>query len=116
MTTDSPDDVTLELKSVDLPARWRALLLRAGFLSCAEILLVSPALLVKRTSLTDVEVDELLSIVSWAVVEGSRSVPVPVSNVDLESKAFATTGDEGIDRLLGGGLRVGSVTEIAGQP
>ena len=26
-----------------------------------------------------------------------------------------TTGDEGIDRLIGGGIELGSVTEVAGQ-
>ena len=35
--------------------------------------------------------------------------------VEEEPQNWITTGDDGIDRLLGGGIRTGVITEVCGE-
>ena len=120
MRAERDADIHVDLKNVDLPARWRALLIRAGFSTCSEILLLQPFALAKRTGLSEREVEDLLFIVSEGALAASASVPVSVfdhvAHDEDSVSPFLTTGDRGLDGLLGGGVPVGSVTELAGQP
>lgn len=107
------DELNVELGRVDLPNRWRALLVRAGFVSCAEVLLLAPFALAKRTGLSERDVFDLLHVVSEGALVACGSTASPVASA---SQNRLSTGDDGIDRLLGGGLHIGSLTELAGQP
>jgi RecA/RadA recombinase len=35
--------------------------------------------------------------------------------IEEDHKDWITTGDDGIDRLLGGGIRTGLITEVCGE-
>lgn len=37
------------------------------------------------------------------------------ASLDKQEEGWIRTGDEGLDMLLGGGLRVGCITEIVGE-
>lgn len=92
----------------------------AGYLTAAEVLLSSPSVLVQRSKLSPTEVLALLSEISHAVCSLPSTVDKSVAEiVEADDKsglgAVCSTGDEGLDLLLGGGIRVGSLTELAGQ-
>lgn len=103
------------------------------------MLLTTPAILAKRTKLPPTDIAELLLDLSIAAsstplasthtvadlagarrrpTEGTEagSEPVPSAEVELEKeRRTITLGDEGLDSLLGDGIQLGSVTEVAGQ-
>ena len=101
----------------------------AGLLHASEILLPSAADLNKKLKFSRQEnVIELIKSVSRAIV------PEPLSFGDLDGELpdddeedetrtdladpalnWVSTGDLGIDAALGGGLRVGTITELTGE-
>ncbi|BGP35574.1 DNA repair protein rhp57 [Rhodotorula toruloides] len=111
----------VELKDLaSLTPKYRAHLVKAGYLTAAEVLLSSPSALTQRTKLPPTEVLHLLSAISHAVCSLPSTVDKSVAETVEEDErkglgAVFTTGDEGLDLLLGGGIRVGSLTELAGQ-
>ncbi|KAJ8291629.1 DNA repair protein XRCC3 [Rhodotorula toruloides] len=111
----------VELKELaSLTPKYRAHLVKAGYLTAAEVLLSSPSALTQRTKLPPAEVLHLLSSISHAVCSLPSTVDKSVAEIVEEEErkglgAVFTTGDEGVDLLLGGGIRVGSLTELAGQ-
>ncbi|BGP03684.1 putative RAD57 protein [Rhodotorula toruloides ATCC 204091] len=111
----------VELKDLaSLTPKYRAHLVKAGYLTAAEVLLSSPSALTQRTKLPPTEVLHLLSAISHAVCSLPSTIDKSVAEIVEEEErkglgAVFTTGDEGVDLLLGGGIRVGSLTELAGQ-
>lgn len=106
---------TLDIQTLTLALRHTA-----GYLTAAEVLLSSPSALTQRTKLPPAEVLHLLSSISHAVCSLPSTVDKSVAEIVEEEErkglgAVFTTGDEGVDLLLGGGIRVGSLTELAGQ-
>ncbi|KAL8290205.1 hypothetical protein RQP46_003144 [Phenoliferia psychrophenolica] len=95
----------------------------AGFFTASEVLLTTPAVLAKKTNLSPQDVTALILELSLAADEPARSVADCLAltadrDDDLDAPrtpCTITTGDEGIDRLLGGGVRVGSITEFVGE-
>ncbi|BGP27833.1 DNA-repair protein XRCC3 [Rhodotorula toruloides] len=111
----------VELKELaSLTPKYRAHLVKAGYLTAAEVLLSSPTALTQRSKLPPTEVLHLLSELSHVVCSLPSTVDKSVAEIVEEDeksglRAAFTTGDEGLDSLLGGGIRVGSLTELAGQ-
>ncbi|TNY18918.1 P-loop containing nucleoside triphosphate hydrolase protein [Rhodotorula diobovata] len=104
------------LPSSALEPRYRAHLVRAGFTSPQEVLL-SPSLS-KRTRLAPHECTQLVDQLSRAVLhQGDNDTVASLvsSSSSSSSPRVLSTGDARLDLLLGGGIRVGSLTEVAGH-
>ncbi|CED83099.1 DNA repair protein RHP57 [Phaffia rhodozyma] len=102
-----------------LTPRQKAILRRASLLAPAEILLVSLQKLTK--TLKPLSEDEVVELVQ-AVARGVCGSPVKLGKAREGKVHGARTGwqgvqfgDNSLDELLGGGVRVGEITEIAGQ-
>lgn len=96
------------------------MLIVAGFTHAGEVLFPSPGDLNKKLKFSRLEqVHDLVKSVSRALV------PEPLGfghltreydpKDDYREGEWVRTGDAGIDTALGGGLRVGTITEIAGE-
>lgn len=59
-------------------------------------------------------VAEILELKELGEEEGEEAVTAVDADEGRFVKRF-TTGDPGLDRLLGGGIELGNVTEVAGQ-
>ncbi|GAA6038831.1 hypothetical protein JCM8097_002917 [Rhodosporidiobolus ruineniae] len=110
----------VELREVKFNPRLRAKLLQAQFLTAAEVLLCPPAQLARRAKLSPLEASQVVHDLSVAVCARENARDRTISElVERDEQAgratTMTTGDAGLDELLGGGLRVGSVTEVAGH-
>jgi predicted ATP-dependent serine protease len=94
--------------------------LTAQYLTAAEVLLTPPAVLARRAKLSLAETSQVVHELSLAVCarEGAQDKTL-AEIVEQDAReghvAAMTTGDTGLDELLGGGLRAGTVTEIAGH-
>ena len=96
----------------------------AGFHTAAEVLLTTPANLAKKTTLSTTDVTSLILELSLSLdaEEPARTVAdllgLTEDDDELDAPRAActiTTGDEGMDQLLGGGVRVESITEFVGE-
>ncbi|GAA5982724.1 hypothetical protein JCM11641_007768 [Rhodosporidiobolus odoratus] len=110
----------VELRELKFNPRLRAKLLQAQYLTASEVLLTPPAALSRRAKLSPTEISQVLHDLSVAVCSRDaardRSISEVVQNNSEQGKGYAmTTGDAGLDDLLGGGLRTGSLTEVAGH-
>ncbi|GAA5870672.1 hypothetical protein JCM8547_005026 [Rhodosporidiobolus lusitaniae] len=110
----------VELREVKINPRLRAKLLQAQYLTAAEVLLSSPGTVARKAKLSLAEASLVLHELSVAVCARDSARDRSVADfVEREEqggrKATMTTGDAGLDELLGGGLRVGSMTEVAGH-
>lgn len=95
---------------IALPGREAASLRRAGFVSSREVLLCHPPALQRRLKL---DPSALVNTVARARVPAISSV---ADFVQAQTSTGVRTGDEGLDRLLGGsGVRLGSLTEVVGH-
>ncbi|GAA6023777.1 hypothetical protein JCM11491_006861 [Sporobolomyces phaffii] len=103
----------------DLSPKYRAHLLKAQYTTAAEVLLTPVHHLRHRTSLPSADVEQLVADVSRAVLARPDAACASVAhlvNDDRQSRgAKIAFGDREIDLLFDGGVRVGSLTEIAGQ-
>ncbi|KAI5480536.1 hypothetical protein MNV49_000232 [Pseudohyphozyma bogoriensis] len=109
-----------------------------GFLTSSEVLLATPQLIAKRTRLPPADIPVLVAELAKAVEKPSKTHSRTVADIlglkeptDEAASTLAsqdefaelgdnevdwfTTSDEGLDVLLGNGVRLGSITEIAGQ-
>ncbi|KAM0788218.1 hypothetical protein ACM66B_001375 [Microbotryomycetes sp. NB124-2] len=123
----------VELRELQLKNKWRSYLIKAGFLTASEVLLTPPPVLAKKTKLPPGEVSQLLLDLStatmslplskcWTVSEHPSCIasPAPPSSaapttMDERPQRWITSGDNGVDALLGNGIPLGTLTEIAGQ-
>ncbi|KAK4050090.1 DNA repair protein rhp57 [Microbotryomycetes sp. JL201] len=122
----------VELRELQLESKWISYLIKAGYLTASEVLLTPPAVLAKKTKLPLWEMSQLLSDVSlatmsmplskcWTISEHpsctASLVRSPSSGrmPDEPPQRWITSGDDGVDALLGNGIPLGTLTEIAGQ-
>ncbi|GAA5869382.1 hypothetical protein JCM1840_005454 [Sporobolomyces johnsonii] len=110
----------VELRDLStLTSKYRAHLIKARYLTAAEVLLTPAHVLAQRTKLSQFEVNQLLQELSAAVLQQDkakdRTVAELVQRQEKLEDGLITLGDAGLDELFGGGVRVGSLTEIAGQ-
>ncbi|GAA5908338.1 hypothetical protein JCM5296_001286 [Sporobolomyces johnsonii] len=110
----------VELRNLStLTSKYRAHLIKARYLTAAEVLLTPAHVLAQRTKLSQFEVNQLLQELSAAVLQQDkakdRTVAELVQRQEKLEDGLITLGDAGLDELFGGGVRVGSLTEIAGQ-
>jgi DNA repair protein RAD57 len=69
----------------------------------------------RRTQLSIIEVQDLVRDVIAALSETLENEQIKTADERLQDLAFLTTGDEGINGLLGGGIPTGSLTEVTGE-
>ncbi|GAA5830906.1 hypothetical protein JCM5353_002646 [Sporobolomyces roseus] len=109
----------VEIRQLDLSSKYKANLIKAQYTTAAEVLLTPPNILRQRTTLSPADVNQLISQLSQAVLareEAScRSIAELMEGKDSPHGGKISFGDAGLDQLFEGGVRVGSLTEIAGQ-
>ncbi|GAA5919870.1 hypothetical protein JCM1841_002083 [Sporobolomyces salmonicolor] len=110
----------VELRELSsLTSKYRAHLIKAQYLTAAEVLLTPAQVLAQRTKLSQFEVNHLLRELSDAVLQQDKTRDQTVAELVERQEELGggriTLGDPGLDELFGGGVRVGQLTEIAGQ-
>lgn len=100
----------------------RQKLTAAGLATASDVLLATPADLAKKlrsTSGAPVQIPDLVQAVAQAIaprVHTALSLFTPaVGVVEGAIPTFISTGDAALDSMLGGGVRVGAITEITGE-
>jgi len=69
----------------------------------------------RRTQLSVIDVQNLVKDVITALTGTVESEQVKTAEERYQDFAFLTTGDKKIDELLGGGISIGSLTEVTGE-
>lgn len=109
----------------------------ANFTTVAEVLVSTPHLISKRSKLSYSDVQEILLELSFSLrkhkvqivadilslndrekgeVEGASEEEILAAEVAYKKgHNWISSGDEGLDALLGNGVKIGGITEIAGQ-
>ncbi|GAA5951572.1 hypothetical protein JCM3765_005974 [Sporobolomyces pararoseus] len=111
----------VEIRQLDLSPRYTAHLLRAQYTTAAEVLLTPLYQLAHKTGLSQLDAEQLVFDISQAVLarEEAKSSSIAQLAGTEEKRSFTggriSFGDSEIDLLFDGGVRVGSLTEIAGQ-
>ncbi|SCV74206.1 BQ2448_6638 [Microbotryum intermedium] len=124
----------LELRDLSgLTSKYRAHLIKAGYITASEVLLAPPTTVAKRTTLPGDEIEALLTELSTVLLSSAAHQSSTVADLVETSTTrlshvqdgqallaaprpmTTTTGDFGMDKLLDGGIAIGSVTEIAGK-
>ncbi|GAA5901254.1 uncharacterized protein JCM6883_000154 [Sporobolomyces salmoneus] len=111
----------VEIRQLDLSSRFTAHLLRAQYTTAAEVLLTPVHQLAQKTNLSQIDVEQLVFDVSQAVLsreEAQCSSVAALAGTDRNRSikgGKVSFGDPQIDLLFDGGVRIGSLTEIAGQ-
>ncbi|KAG8953678.1 hypothetical protein FRC04_001882 [Tulasnella sp. 424] len=77
----------------------------------ADVLLQTPEEISRKTRLSKEEVERIFDLISTEILSPPETV---FETQSLGSESF-TTGDDGLDNMLGGGIRTGSVWEISGE-
>lgn len=110
----------------------RSLIRIAGYSTAADILLAAPPELNRKLkNLTVQNIQNIVRIVSKAIApptnriigetelrgdaDASPSSQTAGSSFGLGPERWVGTGDEGLDLVLGGGIRTGTLTEISGE-
>ncbi|GAA5834460.1 hypothetical protein JCM11251_007014 [Rhodosporidiobolus azoricus] len=108
----------VELRELKIDPRLRAKLLQAQYLTAAEVLLSPPAAVARRAKLSLFEASQIVSEIAEAACKRNEHEDVSLATL-LDGVTVAgtacTTGDGVLDELFGGGLRIGSITEVAGH-
>ncbi|BEI81281.1 hypothetical protein CcaverHIS002_0204410 [Cutaneotrichosporon cavernicola] len=110
------------IESLGLKQEYANACARAGLSTASDVLLAVPADLAKKlrnASAAPVPIPNLVRAVSQAIapqVHSAASFLLPPEGVEEGAvPAFISTGDAGLDAMLGGGVRVGGITEITGE-
>ncbi|GAA5915842.1 hypothetical protein JCM6882_006817 [Rhodosporidiobolus microsporus] len=107
-----------DLRDLKVDPRLRAKLLQAQYTTASEVLLSPPAVVARRAKLSLVEASQIVAEVAVAASSGDGAKDSTVAALaarPVPAGSTITMGDPALDELLGGGLRTGSVTEVAGQ-
>ena len=94
-----------------LSAAQKAVFARGRIATVAEVWLHAPSDIAKRARVSVEEVQAAVDVLCRETAP--RSVRVGGEPVHVGSRL--TTGESALDRVLGGGIQVGSVTEIVGE-
>lgn len=121
---DSPSLATLERLSLGQKATLKRGLSRAcapggrgltasavNILTVADIILLSPSDLVKKCRISHHEAQEIINTVCDELAPKLYTF----YHEDLPKDETFTTGDALVDRVLGGGIRVGKLWEVVGE-
>ncbi|KAJ3188273.1 DNA repair protein rad51d [Gaertneriomyces sp. JEL0708] len=108
----------VQLKDVPIPAQLAPVVRRLeeiGVRTVRDLLLADQAVLVLRSELTAIDIDEFLA---YAVTQCSAHTSSGRAILDRERNAafFLPTGCGGLDEILDGGLSLGEIMEFAGPP
>lgn len=88
----------------------------ASLTTAADVLLPSTADLTKKLRPLKLDpVHEVVKAVSRAIVPASGPMDELLGGDEEVDENWLRTGDAGLDICLGGGLRVGSLTEFTGE-
>lgn len=87
------------------------LLSRIGITKASEIWAAGPTELAKKLKMNPEEFQAMLDAVCAAIAPKPQSV----NSFSTSEPSCFTTGDASLDKALGGGVRVGMVTEICGE-
>ena len=88
----------------------------ANLTTASDILLPSTAELTRKLRFLKLDaVHDLVRAVSRAIVPVSNRVDELLGSDGEINNSLIGTGDVGLDQCLGGGLRVGTLTEITGE-
>ncbi|GAA6059561.1 hypothetical protein JCM10212_000617 [Sporobolomyces blumeae] len=108
----------VELRHLPLSPRYRAHLLKAQYTTAAEVLLTPPHVLRQRLNLPPHELDLVVAQLSTAALDQPESqcrTLAQLAREPLLAQGRISLGDRRLDEVFGGGIRVGTLTEIAGQ-
>ncbi|GAA5988781.1 hypothetical protein JCM5350_002937 [Sporobolomyces pararoseus] len=111
----------VEIRQLDLSPRYTAHLLRAQYTTAAEVLLTPFYQLAHKTGLSQLDVEQLVFDLSQAVLAREEAECCSIAQLAGSENERSSRGgrisfgDSEIDLLFDGGVRVGSLTEIAGQ-
>ena len=97
------------------PFHIHSLVCLGGFTSISDLLLCDPRDIAKRSRLG---VSEISAIIRKACQESAAPVSLlqqQQQQLNEASESIFTTGDPGLDDVLGGGIRTGMVWECAGE-
>ncbi|CAK9786409.1 unnamed protein product [Cutaneotrichosporon oleaginosum] len=110
------------LESLGLKQQYASACARAGLATASDVLLAAPADLAKKlrsTSGVPIQIPDLVQAVAQAIapqVHTAATLLTPPSEVEEGAvPTFVSTGDAALDSMLGGGVRVGAITEITGE-
>jgi DNA repair protein RadA len=106
-----------DLRTAGVAANTISRLKSASYTTCETVVLVSPKQLAEDCNLS-LEVAEKVRIQARKLAEKSGFVNKEgVTALDLLKRKVTrfTTGSEAVDKLLGGGVRTGVITEFAGE-
>lgn len=89
------------------------LLFVADYIEASEVITAAPQDVLKRLKLADIQqVNRLVQTLCQDVAPTAKRL----SDVaDEDDRNWITTGDPEVDRLLGGGVRTGVITEVCGE-
>jgi DNA repair protein RAD57 len=89
------------------------LLVVADYIEASEVITAAPQDVLKRLKLADIQqVNRLVQTLCQDVAPKAKRL----SDVaDEDDRNWITTGDPEVDRLLGGGVRTGVITEVCGE-
>ncbi|CAK6983004.1 DNA repair protein XRCC3 [Scomber scombrus] len=102
------------MEQLELSSRIRAAARRANLSSVGDVLCFSGRDLQRLTGLSRSDIDQLIQAAA-AAASRSRPITALILTRGFESGRRLSLGCPVLDRLLGGGLPVGGVTELAGE-
>ncbi|KAI0303391.1 P-loop containing nucleoside triphosphate hydrolase protein, partial [Multifurca ochricompacta] len=90
---------------------WQSALKKSGFLTVSDVLLSSISDISRRCRLAPQVVQEIVDSIARAL----DRPPSLLRDVIRDGSEVVTTGDTLLDQMLGGGIRVGMIWELAGE-
>ncbi|GAA5926546.1 uncharacterized protein JCM15063_000305 [Sporobolomyces koalae] len=105
----------VEIRQLDLSPRYKAHLLKAQYTTAAEVLLTPLHQLRQRVTLAPAELDQLVLELSHAVLARPDAQCRSIASLTEVESGKISFRDPALDLLFDGGVRVGTLTEIAGQ-
>jgi DNA repair protein RAD57 len=85
----------------------------ADYIEASEIINAAPQDVLRKLKYAEIQqVNQIVQVLCQDVAPKSQPIGQLIEE-DLQN--WITTGDEGLDRLLGGGIRTGLITEVCGE-
>ncbi|GMK54388.1 hypothetical protein CspeluHIS016_0109740 [Cutaneotrichosporon spelunceum] len=111
------------IASLGLEEQYANACARAGLETASDVLLANPADLAKKlrkkTSGVPLQIPDLIQAVSEALAPQAHTAASLLARPEGVGggavPAYVSTSDAGLDAMLGGGARVGAITEITGE-
>lgn len=85
----------------------------ADYIEASEIVNAAPSDVLRKLKYADIQqVNEIVQVLCQDVAPKSHTIGCMIEE---DHQNWITTGDDGIDKLLGGGIRTGLITEVCGE-